>query len=247
MTAFTNKQHHDCRRYVIFALIVFSITSMMMASITNNYKNDINNNSLLAFAIKKGKDNSPSSPSGSSTTSSTDHVKTIKKPTDTATTTTDHVIKGKGKTLGSTDTTTTLVGNTHTSGGSGVNGKSGAPGGSGGQGGAGGKPSKSTTTTSSKHPKCNKNEMLLNGICVPIDKCKKGTHFVITLGCVKNHLTRHEAFLLGCKMGVNDGPDQENYVGTGGFKGHSAAFTRGYNVGFGTGDTAFRPGGPCAK
>ena len=223
---------------------------MMMASITNNYKNDINNNSLLAFAIKKGKDNSPSSPSGSSTTSSTDHVKTIKKPTDTATTTTattttDHVIKGK--TLGSTDTTTTLVGNTHTSGGSGVNGKSGAPGGSGGQGGAGGKPSKSTTTTSSKHPKCNKNEMLLNGICVPIDKCKKGTHFVITLGCVKNHLTQHEAFLLGCKMGVNDGPDQENYVGTGGLKGHSAAFTRGYNVGFGTGDTSFQPGGPCAK
>ena len=87
MTAFTNKHHHDCRRYVIFALVVFSITSMMTASITNNYKNDINNNSLLAFAIKKGKDNSPSSPSGSSTTSSADHVKTIKKPTDTATTT----------------------------------------------------------------------------------------------------------------------------------------------------------------
>ena len=40
-------------------------------------------------------------------------------------------------------------------------------------------------------------------------------------------------------MGLDDGPDQENYVGTGGFKHHSAAFTAGYNVGFG--------GGPCVN
>ena len=50
---------------------------------------------------------------------------------------------------------------------------------------------------------------------------------MITLGCVKNRLIQHEAFLLECKMGVNDAPDQENYVGTGGFKGHSGSiYTR---------------------
>ena len=35
-------------------------------------------------------------------------------------------------------------------------------------------------------------------------------------------------------MASTDGLDQENYVGTGGYgEGHSAAFTTGYNCGFG--------------
>jgi hypothetical protein len=65
--------------------------------------------------------------------------------------------------------------------------------------------------------------------------CPKGTHNVITLGCVKNHLTKKKAFGLGCKMGFNDNPDEEAYIATGGFKNHSSAFTQGYNLAFGNG------------
>jgi hypothetical protein len=84
-----------------------------------------------------------------------------------------------------------------------------------------------------KKTKCGIDETLVNGICVPHEHCKTGTHFVMTLGCVKNHLTPKEAFNLGYKMGLTDGDDQENYVGTGGLKGHSKAFTAGYNCAFG--------------
>ena len=59
--------------------------------------------------------------------------------------------------------------------------------------------------------------------------CNPGHHFVQTLGCVKDHLTHDEAFDLGCKLGTNDGEDQENFVGTGP---HSSGFIRGYNQGF---------------
>jgi hypothetical protein len=62
----------------------------------------------------------------------------------------------------------------------------------------------------------------------------------MSLGCVKNHLTKQEAFGLGCMMGQYDGPDQENYVSTGGFKGHSKSFTAGYNEAFGNGDNSIK-------
>ena len=39
----------------------------------------------------------------------------------------------------------------------------------------------------------------------------------------------------GFAMGCTDGPDQENYVGTGGRAGHSKVFTQGYNDAFGNG------------
>ena len=39
-------------------------------------------------------------------------------------------------------------------------------------------------------------------------------------------------------MGLVDGDDQENYVGTGGLKGHSKGFTQGYNEAFGNGDNS---------
>jgi hypothetical protein len=50
---------------------------------------------------------------------------------------------------------------------------------------------------------------------------------------VEKHLSYSEAWNLGYKLGLDDSPDQDNYIGTGGFKGHSAAFTAGYNCGFG--------------
>jgi hypothetical protein len=59
--------------------------------------------------------------------------------------------------------------------------------------------------------------------------CGPKQYFVETSGCVKDHLTHGEAFDLGCKLGTNDGEDQENFVGTGP---HSPSFTRGYNQGF---------------
>jgi len=60
--------------------------------------------------------------------------------------------------------------------------------------------------------------------------CPQGEHFVQSMGCVGNNLSHDEAFDLGCKMGSNDGQDQENFVGTGP---HSGAFIAGYNQGFG--------------
>ena len=44
-------------------------------------------------------------------------------------------------------------------------------------------------------------------------------------------------YLLGYQMGCTDGPDQENYVGTGGLHGHSKEFTKGYNQSFSHGCT----------
>ena len=64
--------------------------------------------------------------------------------------------------------------------------------------------------------------------------CPKGTHNVVALGCVKIHLTKKEAFGLGCKLGFNDNPDQEAYIASGGHA-HSTAFTAGYNLAFGNG------------
>ena len=58
------------------------------------------------------------------------------------------------------------------------------------------------------------------------------------MGCINKHPTRQEAFNYGYKMGLTDGSDQVNYVGTGGLKGHSKAFTAGYNEAFGNGDNS---------
>ena len=131
--------------------------------------------------------------------------------------------------------------------GNGINGNSGGNGSSDGRGGKGGTGTTIATRTGNPPPppppvKCKSGEVLKGGVCVPkptptTSPCPKGTHNVVTLGCVKNHLTSQEAFGLGCKMGFFDGPDQENFVGTGGIKHHSKAFTQGYNLAFGSGNT----------
>jgi hypothetical protein len=65
--------------------------------------------------------------------------------------------------------------------------------------------------------------------------CSKNARFIMSLGCVKYHLSYSEAWNLGYQQSLTDGPDQENYVGIGGFKHHSKAFTQGYNIAFGIG------------
>jgi hypothetical protein len=40
------------------------------------------------------------------------------------------------------------------------------------------------------------------------------------------------AYIAGYKMGCTDGPDQENFVGSGGIAHHSKAFVKGYNYAF---------------
>jgi len=206
-------------RPIIFALIAFSIASMIMASIINN-TNNVNNN-FLAFAKKKHPDGSTSGVSTATTTVTTDPKK-------------------KSTSLPSSDNS----GGGGTSGnGNGINGNSGGKGGSDGHGGKGGTGTTIVTRTGNPPPvKCKSGEVLKGGVCVlkptpTTSPCPKGTHNVVTLGCVKNHLTSQEAFGLGCKMGFSDGPDQENFVGTGGIKHHSKAFTQGYNLAFGSGNT----------
>ena len=205
-------------RPIIFALIAFSIASMIMASIINN-TNNVNNN-LLAFALKKH-------PGGSTSVVST----------TTTTTTTDP--KKKSTSSPSSDNS----GGGTTGNGNGINGNPGGNGSPDGRGGKGGTGTTITTRTGNPPPplKCKSGEVLKGGVCVPkptsiTSPCPKGTHNVITLGCIKNHLTSQEAFGLGCKMGFSDGPDQENFVGTGGIKHHSKAFTQGYNLAFGSGN-----------
>jgi hypothetical protein len=63
-------------------------------------------------------------------------------------------------------------------------------------------------------------------------RCRKGIHDLPNIGCVKNHLTRHERFTLCCRMALTDGQDEENFVGTGP---HSKEFIAGYNSGVNTG------------
>jgi hypothetical protein len=219
MMSTNRKNYHD--RPIIFALIAFSIASMIVASIINN-TNNVNNN-LLAFAQKKH-------PGGSASAVST--------TTTTTTLTTDP--KKKSTSLPSSDNS----GGGTTGNGIGVNGNPGNNGSPDGRGGKGGTGTTITTTIGNPPPpvKCKSGEVLKGGVCVPkptptTSPCPKGTHNVVTLGCVKNHLTSQEAFGLGCKMGFSDGPDQENYVGTGGIKHHSKAFTQGYNLAFGSGNT----------
>jgi hypothetical protein len=191
---------------------------MIMASIINN-TNNVNNN-FLAFALKKH-------PGGSTSVVST----------TTTTTTTDP--KKKSTSSPSSDNS----GGGTTGNGNGINGNPGGNGSPDGRGGKGGTGTTITTRTGNPPPplKCKSGEVLKGGVCVPkptsiISPCPKGTHNVITLGCIKNHLTSQEAFGLGCKMGFFDGPDQENFVGTGGVKHHSKAFTQGYNLAFGSGN-----------
>src|SRR6476659_5870955 len=43
--------------------------------------------------------------------------------------------------------------------------------------------------------------------------------------------TQHK-YALGYQMGCTDGPDQENYIFTGGIHKHSKEFTKGYNQSF---------------
>jgi hypothetical protein len=218
MMSTNRKNYHG--RPIIFALIAFSIASMIMASIINN-TNNVNNN-LLAFAQKKHPGRSASAVSTTTTT----------------TITTDP--KKKSTSLPSSDNS----GGGTTGNGNGVNGNPGNNGSPDGRGGKGGTGTTITTRTGNPPPpiKCKSGEVLKGGVCVPkptptTSPCPKGTHNVVTLGCVKNHLTSQEAFGLGCKMGFSDGPDQENYVGTGGIKHHSKAFTQGYNLAFGSGNT----------
>ena len=220
----TNRKNYHGRP-IIFALITFSIASMIMASIINN-TNNVNNN-LLAFAKKMR-------PGGSTSGVST----------STATTTPTTDPKKKSTSLPSSDNS---GGGGGTSGnGNGINGNSGGNGSSDGRGGKGGTGTTIATRTGNPSPpppvKCKSGEVLKGGVCVPkptptTSPCPKGTHNVVTLGCVKNHLTSQEAFGLGCKMGFFDGQDQENFVGTGGIKHHSKAFTQGYNLAFGSGNT----------
>jgi hypothetical protein len=213
----TNRKNYQGRP-IIFALIAFSIASMIMASIINN-TNNVNNN-FLAFALKKH-------PGGSTSVVST----------TTTTTTTDP--KKKSTSSPSSDNS----GGGTTGNGNGINGNPGGNGSPDGRGGKGGTGTTITTRTGNPPPplKCKSGEVLKGGVCVPkrttiTSPCPKGTHNVITLGCIKNHLTSQEAFGLGCKMGFFDGPDQENFVGTGGVKHHSKAFTQGYNLAFGSGN-----------
>lgn len=52
------------------------------------------------------------------------------------------------------------------------------------------------------------------------------------ISAAEARLTAGHKYALGYQMGCTDGPDQENYVGTGGIHGHSHEFTRGYNQSF---------------
>jgi hypothetical protein len=45
-------------------------------------------------------------------------------------------------------------------------------------------------------------------------------------------LSATHRYALGYQMGCTDGPDQENYIATGGFHKHSPDFTKGYNQSF---------------
>jgi hypothetical protein len=58
--------------------------------------------------------------------------------------------------------------------------------------------------------------------------CGSKIHLIPGLGCVKDHLNKHERFALGCKLALTDGQDEENFVGTGP---HSKEFIAGYNSG----------------
>jgi hypothetical protein len=55
---------------------------------------------------------------------------------------------------------------------------------------------------------------------------------IILLNDVSARLSAAHKYALGYQMGCTDGPDQENYVGTGGLHGHSHEFTKGYNKSF---------------
>ncbi|MGN6823033.1 MAG: hypothetical protein ACTHJ7_09725, partial [Candidatus Nitrosocosmicus sp.] len=59
---------------------------------------------------------------------------------------------------------------------------------------------------------------------------------IILLNNVSASTTSHR-YALGYQIGCTDGPDQENYVGTGGLHGHSHEFTKGYNKSFSHGCT----------
>lgn len=58
---------------------------------------------------------------------------------------------------------------------------------------------------------------------------------IISVTMSDNAFARQSAALryaLGYQMGCTDGPDQENFVGTGGIHGHSKEFIKGYNKSF---------------
>jgi hypothetical protein len=179
----TNRKNYRGRQ-IIFALIAFSIASMIMASIINN-TNNVNNN-LLAFAKKKH-------PGGSTTTTTTTDPKktdTKKKSTSASTSSSSsgggsgsssHHIKikqikktnipsggGVGGVVGITDN------------GNGINGNPGGNGNSTGQGGNGGKGTTIKTTTGNPPPpvKCKSGEVLKGGVCVIVATrspvCKSG-------------------------------------------------------------------------
>jgi len=171
----TNKRNHTGRP-IIFALIAFSIASMIIASIINN-TNNVNNN-LLAFAKKKQP--------GSSITRTTTTTTNPKKPSSSSSggsgsSGTSHHIKikkikktdipsggGAGGVVGTADN------------GNGVNGNPGGNGNPNGQGGKGGTGTTITTMTGNPPPpvKCKSGEVLKGGVCIivttPPPLCKSG-------------------------------------------------------------------------
>jgi hypothetical protein len=181
MMSTNRKNYHD--RTVIFALIAFSIASMIMASIINN-TNNVNNN-LLAFAKKKHPGGSTSGVSTTTTTTTDPKKKSTSSPSSSSSGggsgSSSHHIKtkkikktdipsggGAGGVLGTTDN------------GNGVNGNPGGNGNPNGKGGNGGKGTIITTTTGNPPPpvKCKSGEVLKGGVCIivttPPPLCKSG-------------------------------------------------------------------------
>jgi hypothetical protein len=179
----TNRKNYRSRQ-IIFALIAFSIASMIMTSITNN-TNNVNNN-LLAFAKKKHTGGSTSSVSTTTTTTTDPKKKNTSSSSSSSSSgggsgSSSHHIKikkikktdipsggGAGGVVRTTDN------------GNGVNGNPGGNGGPNGQGGKGGMGTTITTMTGNPPPpvKCKSGEVLKGGVCIivttPPPLCKSG-------------------------------------------------------------------------
>lgn len=76
------------------------------------------------------------------------------------------------------------------------------------------------------------------GSCPPPPECKKGefinpmTHKCVPKGtyvdsCPPKPVHHSKAYNQGYQMGCRDGPDQENFIGTGGLAHHSKQFVKG--------------------
>jgi hypothetical protein len=179
----TNRKIYHSR-LIIFALIAFSIASMIMTSITNT-TNNVNSN-LLAFAKKKHTSGSTSGVSTTTTTTTDPKKKSTSSSSSSSSSggssgSSSHHIKmkkikktnipsggGAGGVVRSTDN------------GNGVNGNPGGNGNPNGQGGKGGTGTTITTITGNPPPsvKCKSGEVLKRGVCVIVATqspvCKSG-------------------------------------------------------------------------